>query len=252
MALKGPPGGEGWWFVFCPVGHFRPMMFYRVSFSSFPNIWRQHRQQKKQAHALTVPWHMMGHLYLKKSNIPNDRLTYTIIRTGGHLHSSQFHSRFCMSSQYFEALSGWCISMGPPPSAVLLVWRAASPVLPPKFSASIASLVVVSHPSCKATSVALAWCQMTARKSSTCNPVPLLPMPHLPSLSCCWPLSWNNFLSQNVFKSVVVTIFHLSLSRAGLPSLPPFITWNSRQLNKRLLYSKYLKETFVLNWKIQF
>lgn len=148
-----------------------------------------------------------------------------------------------MCSQCFEALSGWCVPTGPPPSAVLLVWRAVGPILPLKFRASIASLVIVSLPRCKATYAVFAWCQMTAYKSFTCYPFPFLSLPPLPSLSCCWLLSWNNFLLQNVSKSVVFTVFQLSLSRAGLPSLPPFVTWNCRQLNN-------IRHYYILNcWK---
>lgn len=80
---------------------------------------------------------------------------------------------------YFEALNGWCISTGHQPPEVLLIQRAAWPVLSPKFSASIASLVVISHPSCKAISAVLACCQMNALKLFTCYPFPLLPFAFL-------------------------------------------------------------------------
>lgn len=80
---------------------------------------------------------------------------------------------------YFEALSGWCVSTGHPTPGVLLIQRAAWLVLSPKLSASIASLVVVSHPSCKAISAVFACCQMNAHKLFTCYPFPLLPFTFL-------------------------------------------------------------------------
>lgn len=141
---------------------------------------------------------------------PNDRLTYTIIHTDDQLYGFQFHSGFCMSSRYFEALSSWCISMGPPPSAVL-VWKAAGPVLPPKFSASIASLVIVSHPHCKATSAVFAWCQTTAHESSTWDSFPCHPSHHFPVVGFCPEITCYHRMSLRLWWSLFFTFSFLEL-----------------------------------------